>query len=60
VSHTDFKSCELDLGVQDVVKIHWQELRLMKIHTKKKGEDPGFVETLGNDFGRDIWVSLPL
>ena len=28
-------SCELDLGIQDVVERCWQELQLMRIYTKK-------------------------
>jgi len=28
-------SCELDLGIQDVVERCWQELRLMRIYTKR-------------------------
>jgi uncharacterized protein len=28
-------SCELDLGIQDVVERCWQELRLIRIYTKR-------------------------
>jgi ribosome-interacting GTPase 1 len=28
-------SCELDLGVQDVVERIWKELRLMRLYTKR-------------------------
>ena len=28
-------SCELDLGIQDVVERCWQELQLMRIYTKR-------------------------
>ncbi|KAL1984466.1 hypothetical protein VTN96DRAFT_9160 [Rasamsonia emersonii] len=44
--HTAVMSCELDLGVQDVVDRIWQELRLIRIYTKRKGEDPDFNEAL--------------
>jgi ribosome-interacting GTPase 1 len=44
--HTVVMSCELDLGVQDVVERCWQELRLMRIYTKRKGVDPDFSEAL--------------
>lgn len=30
-------SCELDLGIQDVVERCWQELQLMRIYTKRCG-----------------------
>jgi uncharacterized protein len=32
---TAVMSCELDLGIQDVVERCWQELRLMRIYTKR-------------------------
>ncbi|KAH0846307.1 Ribosome-interacting GTPase 2 [Fonsecaea pedrosoi] len=44
--HTVVMSCELDLGVQDVVERCWQELRLMRIYTKRQGVDPDFSEAL--------------
>ena len=33
--HTVVMSCELDLGIQDVVERCWQELQLMRIFTKR-------------------------
>lgn len=33
--HTVVMSCELDLGIQDVVDRCWQELRLMRLYTKR-------------------------
>jgi len=39
-------SCELDLGVQDVVDRCWLELRLIRLYTKRKGADPDFSEAL--------------
>lgn len=33
--HTAVMSCELDLGVQDVIERIWKELRLMRIYTKR-------------------------
>ena len=33
--HTAVMSCELDLGVQDVVERIWKELRLMRVYTKR-------------------------
>ncbi|KAJ5804051.1 uncharacterized protein N7518_000354 [Penicillium psychrosexuale] len=44
--HTAVMSCELDLGVQDVVERIWKELRLMRLYTKRKGEEPKFDEAL--------------
>lgn len=44
--HTAVMSCELDLGVQDVVERCWQELRLMRIYTKRQGIEPDFGEAL--------------
>jgi ribosome-interacting GTPase 1 len=44
--HTVIMSCELDLGIQDVVERCWQELQLLRIYTKRKGEDPKFDEAL--------------
>lgn len=34
-AYTVVMSCELDLGIQDVVDRCWQELRLIRIYTKK-------------------------
>lgn len=33
--NTVVMSCELDLGIQDVVDRCWQELRLIRIYTKR-------------------------
>ena len=33
--NTVVMSCELDLGIQDVVDRCWQELQLMRIYTKR-------------------------
>jgi ribosome-interacting GTPase 1 len=39
-------SCELDLGIDDVIERCWKELRLLRIYTKRKGVDPDFGEAL--------------
>ncbi|KAF3356433.1 hypothetical protein VdG1_03713 [Verticillium dahliae VDG1] len=44
--HTVVMSCELDLGIQDVVDRCWDELRLIRIYTKRKGVEPDFGEAL--------------
>ncbi|KAJ5099814.1 Ribosome-interacting GTPase 2 [Penicillium argentinense] len=44
--YTAVMSCELDLGVQEVVERIWKELRLMRLYTKRKGEDPDFSEAM--------------
>lgn len=44
--HTVVMSCELDLGIQDVVDRCWKELELMRIYTKRKGAEPDFSEAL--------------
>jgi ribosome-interacting GTPase 1 len=44
--HTVVMSCELDLGIQDVVDRCWEELRLIRVYTKRKGNDPDFSEAL--------------
>ncbi|KAL6160348.1 Ribosome-interacting GTPase 2 [Exserohilum turcicum] len=44
--NTVVMSCELDLGIQDVVDRCWEELRLIRIYTKRKGNDPDFSEAL--------------
>lgn len=44
--HTVVMSCELDLGIQDVVDRCWEELRLIRVYTKRKGVDPDFSEAL--------------
>lgn len=52
--HTVVMSCELDLGIQDVVERCWQELRLIRIYTKRKGEDVKFDEALIVRWGATI------
>lgn len=44
--HTVVMSCELDLGINDVVDRAWKELNLMRIYTKRKGVEPDFSEAL--------------
>jgi hypothetical protein len=44
--NTCVMSCELDLGIQDVVDRCWEELRLIRIYTKRKGIEPDFSEAL--------------
>ncbi|KAI9700413.1 MAG: Ribosome-interacting GTPase 2 [Candelina mexicana] len=44
--NTVVMSCELDLGIQDVVHRCWYELQLIRVYTKRKGEDPDFSEAL--------------
>lgn len=44
--HTAVMSCELDLGVRDVVDRCWTELNLIRVYTKRKGVDPDFTEAL--------------
>lgn len=44
--NTVVMSCELDLGIQDVVDRCWQELRLIRVYTKRKGSEPDFSEAL--------------
>ena len=39
-------SCELDLGIQDVVDRCWAMLKLIRVYTKRKGVDPDFSEAL--------------
>ncbi|KAI4154968.1 MAG: hypothetical protein LQ340_001316 [Diploschistes diacapsis] len=43
---TAIMSCELDLGISDVVDRAWTELALIRIYTKRKGMDPDFSEAL--------------
>lgn len=43
---TAVMSCELDLGVQDVIDRCWEDLRLIRIYTKRKGIEPNFNEAL--------------
>jgi ribosome-interacting GTPase 1 len=47
-------SCELDLGVTEVVERCWEELQLMRIYTKRKGVEPSFDEALIVRKGSDI------
>lgn len=44
--NTAIMSCELDLGIQDVVDRCWQMLNLIRLYTKRKGIDPDFNEAL--------------
>jgi len=44
--NTAIMSCELDLGIQDVVDRCWQMLNLIRVYTKRKGVDPDFNEAL--------------
>ncbi|KAG8532079.1 Ribosome-interacting GTPase 2 [Bacidia gigantensis] len=44
--NTAVMSCELDLGIQDVVERCWEELRLIRVYTKRKGDEPDFSEAL--------------
>jgi len=44
--HTVVMSCELDLGITDVVDRAWEELNLIRIYTKRKGIAPDFSEAL--------------
>ncbi|KAK3060075.1 Ribosome-interacting GTPase 2 [Coniosporium uncinatum] len=44
--HTCVMSCELSLGLPDVVARCWHELQLMRIYTKRKGIEPDFSEAL--------------
>ncbi|KAF2226701.1 GTP binding protein Gtp1 [Elsinoe ampelina] len=44
--NTVVMSCELDLGVTEVVDRCWEELRLIRIYTKRKGIDPDFSEAM--------------
>ncbi|SMQ53367.1 unnamed protein product [Zymoseptoria tritici ST99CH_3D7] len=44
--NTVVMSCELDLGIKEVVDRCWDELHLIRIYTKRKGIDPDFSEAL--------------
>lgn len=44
--NTVVMSCELDLGIQDVVDRCWKELALIRVYTKRKGIEPDFSEAL--------------
>lgn len=39
-------SCELDLGVSEVIDRAWEELDLLRIYTKKKGVAPDLSEAI--------------
>lgn len=52
--HTAVMSCELDLGVKEVVERCWEELQLMRIYTKRRGVEPSFEEALIVRKGSDI------
>jgi ribosome-interacting GTPase 1 len=44
--NTAVMSCEMDLGITDVVDTCWEYLKLIRIYTKRKGIDPDFSEAL--------------
>lgn len=44
--NTAVMSCEMDLGIDDVVARCWKELRLIRIYTKRTGIEPDFNEAL--------------
>lgn len=44
--NTVVMSCEMDLGIDDVVARCWQDLRLTRIYTKRTGVEPDFSEAL--------------
>ncbi|KAF2418671.1 GTP-binding protein [Tothia fuscella] len=44
--YTAVMSCELDLGVTEVVDKCWEMLQLIRVYTKRKGIDPDFSEAL--------------
>lgn len=44
--HTVVMSCEMDLGLRDVIDRCWKELNLMRIYTKRKGVEPNLEEAL--------------
>jgi ribosome-interacting GTPase 1 len=44
--NTAIMSCELDLGIMDVVDRCWEMLHLIRVYTKRKGVDPDFSEAL--------------
>ena len=44
--NTVVMSCELDLGIDDVVERCWTELRLIRLYTKRRGIEPDFSEAL--------------
>ncbi len=44
--NTVVMSCEMDLGIDDVVARCWEDLRLTRIYTKRTGTEPDFNEAL--------------
>lgn len=44
--NTAIMSCELDLGISDVVDRCWEMLNLIRLYTKRTGIDPDFSEAL--------------
>lgn len=44
--NTVVMSCEMDLGIDDVVARCWQDLRLIRIYTKRQSIEPDFSEAL--------------
>ncbi|CDK27275.1 unnamed protein product [Kuraishia capsulata CBS 1993] len=44
--NTVVMSCELDLGVQDVVEEIWYKLNLIRLYTKRRGVQPDFNEPM--------------
>lgn len=44
--NTVVMSCELDLGIQDVVHEIWYQLNLSRVYTKKRGQKPSFEDPL--------------
>ncbi|CCK70621.1 Rbg2p KNAG_0E03640 [Huiozyma naganishii CBS 8797] len=44
--NTTVMSCELDLGIQDVVEEIWYQLNLSRVYTKKRGAHPKFDDPL--------------
>ncbi|GME69871.1 unnamed protein product [[Candida] boidinii] len=44
--NTAVMSCELDLGVKDVIEEIWYRLNLLRIYTKRRGVQPEFKEAL--------------
>ncbi|KAK9467438.1 P-loop containing nucleoside triphosphate hydrolase protein [Lipomyces arxii] len=44
--HTVVISCELDLGLDDLVERIWTDLRLLRIYTKRRGESVKFDDPM--------------
>lgn len=44
--NTVVMSCEQDLGITEVVDRCWEELRLIRLYTKRQGVEPDFKEAL--------------